>query len=131
HGREQVRSLLDPAEPGALDRLRATLAEDGDVHLDPAFQHSVRAFVLDSRDRRRGLPDDRVAPLLSRAEGLLRSVPGHYQTDFVGARMGKARGLRFLAQELGVGGGTPLALAVGDTASDLEMLRLARLGVAP
>ena len=60
-----------------------------------------------------------------------RPVRGHYQTDFVAAGTGKARGLRVLARELGAGSEAPLALAVGDTTSDLEMLRMAHMGIAP
>jgi len=48
NGNGHVRSLQEPAERGALDRLRATLSEASDVHLDPAFQYSVRAFRLDA-----------------------------------------------------------------------------------
>jgi len=132
HGNGDVRSLQEPAEREALDRLRATLAEARDVHIDPAFQHSVRAFRLDARGRRRGLPAERVAEALgATADGMLRPVPGHYQPDYVATGTGKERGLRVLARELGVGGETPLALAVGDTASDLEVLRLAQMRIAP
>lgn len=132
HGSGEVRSLQEPAEREALDRLGATLSAARDVHVDPAFRYSVRAFRLDARGRRHGLTAERVAEgLAATADGMLRPVPGHYQTDFVGAATGKARGLRVLARELGVRGEQPLALAVGDTASDLEMLHLAQLRIAP
>ena len=128
----EVRSLLERPTRSALERLRAMLTAAGDVHLDPAFQHSVRVFRLDGRGRRRALPDARVAQALAAgAEGRLRAVQGHYQTDFIAAGANKARGLRVLAEALGTSGETPLAMAIGDTASDLEMLRLAKLSFAP
>ena len=131
-GSGEVRSLLDPRERDALERVRAALAEAGDVHLDPTYRHSVRAFRLDDRGRRLGLPAGRVArALASGAEGLVRPVPGRQQTDFIGARTDKSRGLRALACRLGAGADAPLALAVGDTASDLGMLGLATTAIAP
>jgi hypothetical protein len=131
HGRAQA--LLTPAECWALERLRSTAAAAGGVHLDPAFRHSVRAFRLDAAGRRRGLPPGLAAGLLSASgtSGRLRAVPGHYQTDFAAAGATKERALRVLAGELGAGGERPIALAVGDTASDLGMLEMAGLGIAP
>jgi hydroxymethylpyrimidine pyrophosphatase-like HAD family hydrolase len=132
HDGSNVHSLLEPAELHALERLRAGLSEDDDVHLDPAYRYSVRAFRLDARGQRRALSDERSTQALAACgEGRLRRVRGHYQTDFVAAGSDKARGLRLLAGELGVGPEAPLALAVGDTTSDLEMLRMAHMGIAP
>lgn len=132
HGTGEALSLLEPADRDALQRLRAALAEAADVHLDPAFQHSVRAFRLDERGGCRGLSEERIAQALEAGgQGCLRPVRGHYQTDFIAAGTDKARGLRAIAGALGVLGETPLALAIGDTASDLGMLRLAAVAVAP
>jgi hypothetical protein len=113
HVREggRVHALLEPAAIRALELLRATLAEARDVFFDPAHRHSVRAFRLDARGRRRGLPAELVSEALaaSGTAGWLRAVPGHQQTDFVPTDASKERALRLLARELGVDGGTPLA----------------------
>jgi hypothetical protein len=131
HGRTQA--LLTPAECWALERLRSTAAATGGVHLDPAPRHLVRAFRLDAAGRRRGLTPGLAAGLLSASgtSGRLRAVPGHYQTDFAAGGATKERALRVLAGELGAGGERPIALAVGDTASDLGMLEMAGYGIAP
>jgi len=132
HGTGEVVSLLEPADRDALERLRAALAGTADVHLDPAFQHSVRAFRLDERGGCRGLPEAIIAQALEAGgRGRLRPVRGHHQTDFVAAGTDKARGLRVIAGALGVLAETPLAMAIGDTASDLGMLGLAVMAVAP
>ena len=131
HDSGDVLSLLEPDEQEALARLRSALEAGGDVHTDPAFRHSVRAFWLDGLGRRRSLPPGRVATALAAAGARVRPVSGEYQTDFIAGSAGKARGLRVLAERLGAAAGAPLALAVGDTVSDVEMLRLARLGVVP
>jgi hydroxymethylpyrimidine pyrophosphatase-like HAD family hydrolase len=132
HGTGEVLSLLEPADRDALERLRAALLEAADVHLDPAFQHSVRAFRLDERGGGRGLPEELIAEALEAGgQGCLRPVRGHYQTDFIATGTDKARGIRVIAGALGVHAETPLAMAVGDTASDLGMLRLAAMAVAP
>jgi hydroxymethylpyrimidine pyrophosphatase-like HAD family hydrolase len=129
----RARALLTSAERDALDRLRALLTAEDAVFLDPAYRLSVRAFRLDAAGRPRGLRGEQVARALSAsaAADLLRVVPGHSQTDFVAASASKERALGTLASALGAGGAQPVALAVGDTTSDLGMLRLARMGVAP
>jgi hypothetical protein len=62
-------------------------------------------------------------------------VAGDSQTDFVISRIDKGLGLLALLRDLGdvtVGpSGEPLALAVGDSRTDLPMLCLARLARAP
>jgi hypothetical protein len=61
---------------------------------------------------------------------LLAAIAGEGQTDFRAARVDKAAGLGRLAQTLD-GNGHTIALAVGDSVSDLPMLALARLALAP
>jgi hydroxymethylpyrimidine pyrophosphatase-like HAD family hydrolase len=135
HGSGRVDDLLDPGAREAVERLRATLADAGDVHIDPAYRRSVRAFCLDARGRRRGMAGERAleALALSGTEGQLRIVQGYYQSDFIASDSSKERALCQLVRELGEDGDpdSTLALAVGDTASDLGMLRMARLRVAP
>ncbi len=124
-----TRSLLDPEAAEELERLRRALASWPGVHLDSRHRHSVRAFRVENSGRR-GLRQDQLAAAL-RSVSRMQVVRGHYQTDFVPAGVSKERALVVLARELGAGGERPLALAVGDTVSDLGMIRLARVGLAP
>ncbi|HZV49751.1 MAG TPA: HAD hydrolase family protein [Candidatus Dormibacteraeota bacterium] len=126
-----VRWLLDPEAEAALERLRMALGARPEVRLDPRYRGAVRAFRVDERGRRRSLPADTVAQALAAAggEGLVRPVPGFFQTDFVAATSTKEAALAALAAELGTE--SRLALAVGDTVTDLGMLGMATLGLAP
>jgi hydroxymethylpyrimidine pyrophosphatase-like HAD family hydrolase len=133
HGRRDVEVLLEPAARAAVGRVREALAEAGDAHLDPAYECSVRAFRLDGRGDPAGLPAERVAEVIaaSRTRDLVRAVAGHHQTDIVAAGVSKERALLRLAHELGAHDEPPLALAVGDTVSDVGMLGIARLAAGP
>jgi hypothetical protein len=64
----------------------------------------------------------------------IRPIVGDAQTDFMVAGIDKGTGLRLLAADLGVEEGSegkPLALAVGDTVSDLPMFALGARAFAP
>ncbi|WP_037366115.1 HAD hydrolase family protein [Amycolatopsis orientalis] len=121
-----AHDLVPAAEKQALNAVRAALAADEDVVLDPDFEHVVRARRASGGALRReqasraldGPPE--TAPHV-------RVVAGDEQTDFVAAGVDKGTALRLLAEKLGA----PVALAVGDTATDLPMLRLAALACAP
>jgi hydroxymethylpyrimidine pyrophosphatase-like HAD family hydrolase len=125
----RIRSLLDAEAAEELERLRRTLASTPGVYLDPRYRHSVRAFRVEGRGRR-GLSHEQLAAVRT-SVGRVRVVRGHYQTDFVASGVSKERALLALAHELGAAGERPFALAVGDTVSDLGMIRLARHGMAP
>ena len=128
------RSLLGSAERAALAALRAALAEFDGVYIDQAYRHSVRAHVLGGGGARGGLPPEAIAAVIAKAgvEGQVRPIPGDLQTDFVAAGVDKGRGLTALAEALGAmdDGRPQVALAVGDSASDLPMLELATRAVA-
>ncbi len=124
--------LLSAPEQEQVDGLRRSAQSQPGVLVDPDHRHSVRAFRV--RDRARwGLEPDTVAAVLAGAEGLvaLRTVPGDMQTDFVPASVDKGSGLRALLRALGEDPRTPLALAVGDTRTDLPVLAMAERAVAP
>jgi hydroxymethylpyrimidine pyrophosphatase-like HAD family hydrolase len=128
--------LLSDADRSLLARLRAVLATRDNVHIDDAYQHVVRAFCVDVRGRRGPLdPQTAAAALASLGDSApVRPVAGEAQTDFVPAGIDKGRAVRELAVRLGrpeSGSGSVLALAVGDTASDLPMLREATQAFAP
>jgi hydroxymethylpyrimidine pyrophosphatase-like HAD family hydrolase len=129
------RSLLSPAAQAALSALRGVLEQTPGILLDPVHRHSVRAHTTGARGARRALDAAAIAAALEAAgvADRVRVAQGVLQTDFVAAEIDKAVGLRALASDLGaVRNGEPdVAFAIGDTAEDLPMLRLARNPWAP
>ncbi len=136
HGTGKARRLLSAADEADLNQARHVLMGMDEVYLDPANQYAVRAYRIED-GRRRGLEVETIERVLAKAKAAprLRPILGRAQTDFVTAGFDKGTGLRALAEELGLGrdrsDGRILALAVGDTASDLPMFGLARQGFAP
>jgi hydroxymethylpyrimidine pyrophosphatase-like HAD family hydrolase len=132
--RGSARSRLSEHDWAALEALRNALTQMDGVYLDPIYRHTVRAFRLGSAGERRGLKMETIAAALERAgvEECVRAVRGGLQTDFVAKSVDKGRGLRALMEEFGNGDlSSPVALAVGDTASDLPMFAVARRAIAP
>jgi hydroxymethylpyrimidine pyrophosphatase-like HAD family hydrolase len=124
----RTRTLLSPEGEAALAELRAVLRGLPGVHVDPAFEHSVRAYRIE-HDARVGLDQATVEAVLARvrSSGRPRALAARSQTDFVAEGIDKGSGLKVLAEELGE---DRIALAVGDTIHDLPMLVLAeRAGV--
>jgi hydroxymethylpyrimidine pyrophosphatase-like HAD family hydrolase len=137
HRRDRVIELLTEEQRRKLDGLRAALRQIENVQIDDGHQRAVRASTGDPGGRRRHLPA-RLADEVVAAQDLtgdVRVVHGDAQTDFVVKGVDKGRGLRVLLDALGgTGAGgeaKPLALAVGDTESDLPMLAQARMTAAP
>ena len=127
---DRVGELLSPAQRENLERLRSELASLESVHVAAGYTRIVRAH-LPTRDGPKPLPKAMVEQLLDRL-GLsesVRTVDGSAQTDFVAAGTDKARGLQPLLGLIKPEGG--IALAAGDGAEDLCVLRQARLAVAP
>jgi hypothetical protein len=120
--------LMKPEERRLVEQVRAKLTSTAGVALDDAYRHIARAYVVRG-DRRAPVPKaiaDQVVADLGGSERV-RTVVGYGQTDFVPTAIDKARGLAELEHRLGAG----VALAVGDTISDLPMLRRADLAAAP
>lgn len=134
HIAKTARLLISESDIADLDRLRQALCDIESVHIDMDYRHAVRAYCLDSTGQRRGLGPEMVATALrkSRLGERMRPIIGESQTDFVVDGIDKATGVRILANDLGVHvDGKLLALAVGDTLSDLPMLELARTACVP
>ncbi len=137
HYTGEARALLTEAQLADLDRLRSALGEIEGVRLDPDFRYAIRAYRLNGQGRRRSLTAEVVEAALARsgAGQRIRPIVGEAQTDFVATGIDKGVGLRALAGDLGgglrIGNRKPLALAVGDAASDLPMFDLATLACAP
>ena len=128
----QVADVLSGAARADLSRLRGILTTLDGVHLDPDYRFAIRAYRLDAKERRRGLTRETVEKAVARAGGQERlcAIHGDDQTDFVPTSVDKGTGLRALRPRSGESP-SPIALAVGDTVSDLPMLAQARLGLAP
>jgi hydroxymethylpyrimidine pyrophosphatase-like HAD family hydrolase len=132
----RARVLLPGSAAAALARLRRELSETDGVHLDDDYRYGVRAYALDGRGARRGLRAETVDACLSRsgADGI-GPILGEGQTDFMARDVDKATGLRALVGDLGPGSpssdGRPLALAVGDSVSDVPLAALAGLACTP
>ncbi|MGZ4334452.1 MAG: HAD hydrolase family protein [Gaiellaceae bacterium] len=122
--------LLTDADRAIVGRLREVAADTPGVEIDEGYRHVLRAYVRRG-GRRQALPQQDVAAILGVLEDqtLVRTVVGWGQTDFVPTGIDKGRGVRELSSLLP--GAPRLALAVGDTASDLPMLREAGLALAP
>lgn len=134
-GSGHIDILTSSEQRGALDRLRAELGSREQVTLDGDYEHAVRAFVRNARSGFRGpLPDALLADA-ARAAGApdISPIVGDAQTDVVYRPTDKGRGVLALAAALGADApaATPLAFAVGDTATDLPLLRLAHMRFAP
>ena len=132
--------LLSDGEQEALDGLRKYLQSQPCVFVDPDYRYAVRAYQVDFRGRRLALSADQIAGALrSQPSGSasLRPIAGEKQTDFMVERIDKAVGARELLANLTMGGdgrgadSHPLALAVGDSLSDLPVLEMAKRAVLP
>ena len=130
---DRTCQLLAAEELEMLASLRAALEQLPGVRLDDGYELAVRAYRLDVRGRRRALRPEQLEAALARRKGApVRVIEGVAQTDFMVARADKATGLEALGAELGSPmSGRRVALAVGDTASDLPVLELAGLSFAP
>jgi hydroxymethylpyrimidine pyrophosphatase-like HAD family hydrolase len=137
HMTGQFRHLLTESERADLDRLRLTLSRMKGVHLDPDYANAVRAFRLDSVGRRHGLSRELIADALKNADlqERVRPILGQSQTDLIASRIDKSVGLAALLDLLGAGktqsNAKPIALAVGDTVSDLGVFGMAERAYAP
>lgn len=137
HRTGRVQEVITDGDRDDLDRVRQALLRLDGVRLDHDYRYSVRAYRVGADGRRQGLPSTLVGRVLTESglQGSVQPIPGDSQTDFMLSRINKATGVRVLAAELGfecdVQDGKPLALAVGDTVTDLPVFRLARLAAAP
>jgi haloacid dehalogenase-like hydrolase len=132
----QDHVLVPDPDLFVLARLRGALSDLKDVEIDNAYRHAVRAFRSDRLGHRRALePRDVTAALASTAGSeRLRVIRGSDQTDFAVAHVDKGTGVQALARRIAhrrTRDGEELALAIGDTATDLPMLRRATLAFAP
>jgi hypothetical protein len=132
----QDHVLVPEADLLVLARLRGALSDLKGVGIDDAYRHVVRAFRTDRLGRRRALESRDVTAALVGTDGSdrLQVISGSEQTDFAVAHVDKGTGVQELARRIArqrTRDGEELALAVGDTAADLSMLKRATLAFAP
>jgi len=124
HAAETSASLLAEGEREDLESLRAMLLSAPSVFVDRGYGHGVRAYDAAGAG---GLEPAHAARAIVEAGvgGRVRTIEGELQTDFAAAGVDKGTGLETLAGE------ESIALAVGDSTSDLPMLALADRAFAP
>ena len=129
------RSLVPPEARAALERIRAALRGLPGVQVDAGYTHVVRAFEPRPDGPRRALGAEQVAIALAAAGPVgIRVVAASTQTDFVAHGVDKGKGLVALLATLDgapAAHETPFAFAIGDSAEDLPMLRMAARPFAP
>jgi hydroxymethylpyrimidine pyrophosphatase-like HAD family hydrolase len=126
--RDRETSLVTGPDPSALAGLLSGLPS---VALDPQYRRCVRAHRGSGRHRS-ALDDATVREVTRRPEAAgFAVVQGETQTDFVPVGVDKAAGLAALLNLLGAPAGARPVLAVGDSATDIPLLRWARNGFAP
>jgi hydroxymethylpyrimidine pyrophosphatase-like HAD family hydrolase/adenine/guanine phosphoribosyltransferase-like PRPP-binding protein len=135
HQTGNVTPLISDADRPELEALRTILGQVDGVYIDQAHEYAIRAYRIES-GRRRRLDQDTVDRALARVSPshLIQPIAGEAQTDFITVRSNKGSGLRALARSLRADVVWPspgIAMAVGDTASDLPMLELAARYFAP
>ncbi|HWE10033.1 MAG TPA: hypothetical protein VG325_11800 [Solirubrobacteraceae bacterium] len=139
-GGTRTVALVGREHSAALERLRATLLKRNGVRLDAAYVHAVRAYRLTTGGGHGPLSAAEAAECISAsgADGMVRAIQGDGQSDFVAAGIDKGRGLRMLLGAMNAADRRPpaasplhIALAVGDTASDVPMLALGDAAYVP
>ncbi|HEX2911497.1 MAG TPA: hypothetical protein VH186_11875, partial [Chloroflexia bacterium] len=137
HRTGETHELLNESERASLQELRHVLGTMEGVCLDSDYRVAVRAYHLRPSGRRHGLSSEEVKAALDKSgtAGLIRSIPGYNQTDFMVVGVDKGTGLREMLAafepEARTGEQSPVAFAVGDTEADLPMLRMAARAWAP
>jgi hydroxymethylpyrimidine pyrophosphatase-like HAD family hydrolase len=130
HRRGVVQDLVDDRGAAALATLREHLEHQPGVAIAGGSRTMIRAYRVDRLGRRRGLDTATIDAARPFFEGRVGAIPGIVQTDFVAFGVDKGHGVRALLDLLGAPGESP-ALCVGDSESDVPMLRLATTARVP
>jgi hypothetical protein len=127
HKRGRAETLVEVGEGSALQRVREAAAAMPGVHVDDRYRNSVRCrrLVGDSLLALEKEDADRLARI---GGPQVKLVQGYLQTDLHAASVDKGIGLKAALDLSGVKG---WVVAVGDTASDLPMLKLADRAYVP
>src|SRR5258706_6684854 len=121
--------MVSAYELAALESVRAQIAREDGVTVNRDYRASVRAFRMQN-GHTRGLDAALIERALRASQAVITAVQGEGETDFTISRLDKARGLGSLSRRLNADG-RAVALAVGDSVSDLPMLAVAERALAP
>jgi hydroxymethylpyrimidine pyrophosphatase-like HAD family hydrolase len=138
----QVKELLTDEEQSILNKVRGRLSNKREIYLDNDYRYAIRAYRLDADGKRTHVDNESVEEILLETDSTeqVYAIQGISQTDFMVKRIDKGYGIgewlvNFDGSTQRPGehhkGWKPLALAVGDSATDLPMLNLAELAYAP
>ena len=132
HRTGTVVELTSPEDLEAVEQARAAAEMLPEVEVDRRFQYIVRVRTVRPGSRQ-SISPVALAGVTSPPSGPWQFIIGEGQTDMVPSNIDKGRGLAQLVDRLAGGSpGTPdIALAVGDTASDISMLLMARMAFGP
>jgi len=126
-GREGTATLVTPREMEQLRKLRAILADQGEISVDPGHEYSVRAFQPAKASRRR-VAAFWLEQILRRWKlDELRVIQGNSVTDVVGRSVNKGAGLLYLRRSFNA----REVHAVGDTHEDVPLFLAADHSYAP
>ncbi len=138
HSSDQAVHLAGEEARSRMDAVRAALAVELRVVLDPAYSVVVRARFIGEDGASRPLAQDLVQRALDRAGacGRVVVVHGESQSDFVDQSLDKGTGLAGLLSLLdrtsgSAGSAGRVAVAIGDTLTDLPMFARADRSYAP
>jgi len=129
-GTEQTEILVDIESRSEIDRAREYLSGLEGVLVVAQFTTMLRAYRVSSSGRRGPLAPNVVRSIVASSKGRLRAIQGIGQTDFVATAVNKATGLKALMRLLDPNGAVPV-MAVGDSETDIPMLRLSDCGFVP
>ena len=129
HADRKADILVPESEAEGLADLRGQLDRRSDLEVDPHFRHVVRVRQV-AGGKGGPMPDTEISPAAGPGPPPWRTVVGLHQTDIVPRSVDKGAGLENLASRLAPGA-PEIALAVGDSSSDLPMLAKARRAFAP
>lgn len=138
----QIKVLLTEEEQAILYKIRSRIANKPGIYLDNDYRFAVRAYCLDENRKQTHVDNESVEEILLETDTVdqVYAIQGLAQTDFMVKRIDKSYGLREWlvnydrSSQYQSGAhreGKPLALAVGDSATDLPMLNLADYANAP
>jgi hydroxymethylpyrimidine pyrophosphatase-like HAD family hydrolase len=130
-----VQSLLSSSQVADLEAVRSALEGIPDSYVDRTYAYVIHAARWDERGKAHALDPQTIRSVLTSANVQDRIVPvsARSQTDFVPRGIDKGTAVRPFAMRLGFdeSRSLPLAMAIGDTASDLPLLAQAEMSFAP
>ncbi len=132
--------ILTDDEQAALKQLRERLSAIESIRVDAEYRFSVRAYADGSSGELHGLNNELITSVLKEFSDRIYAIRGNQQTDFMVTRINKRVGLEqwllhfdtsSQAEMAEAVDGKQVALAVGDSWTDIPLLSLASQAFAP